>query len=71
MQYKFKNGAILKVSQKLVIMTTNLLMYYLIMKMSYIGLLLIIKLMFIDIKFRVFKKVNCIFDGLAKPRKKI
>lgn len=32
MQYKFKNGVVLKVLEKLIIMVTNLLIYYLIIK---------------------------------------
>lgn len=48
-RYKFKNRAILKVLEKLVIAATNLLMYYLIAKVSYTKSLLIIKLMFTSI----------------------
>lgn len=70
MQYKFENKTMLKISEKLVIVTTNLIIYYLILKLSYTELLLIIKLMFIDIKFKIFKKIGCTYKGLIKSGKK-
>lgn len=56
--------------EKLVIAAINLLVYYLIVKMSYIKQLLIIKLIFINIKFNISKKVSCTYNSVAKPRKK-
>ncbi len=40
MEYEFKNGVMLEVPEKLVIATTNPLVYYLIVKVSYARLLL-------------------------------
>lgn len=39
--------------------------------MSYIETLLIIKLMFINIEFKVFRKAGCIYNNLAKSKKEI
>lgn len=52
-------------------MIINLLVYYLIIKVSYVRPLLIIKLIFISIKFQVPKKANYIYNSLAKPKKEI
>lgn len=60
---------ILEVSENLAIMVLNILIYYLIIKVSYVGSLLIIKLMFISIGFEVLRKISCTYDGLVKPRK--
>lgn len=46
----------LELLKKLVILAKNPLIYYLIIKISYIILLLIIKLIFISIKFEILKK---------------
>lgn len=46
--------AVLKLPKKLIIIITNLLIYYLIIKINYMSLLLISKLIFISIKFKVF-----------------
>lgn len=66
-----ENRAVLKILEKLIIMATNLLMYYLIVEVSYIEPLLVTKLIFIDIKFEFSKKTSCNYDSLAKPREKI
>lgn len=71
MKYKFKNRAVLEVPDKLVIVVTNLLICYQIVKVSYVRLLLITKLMFISIEFEVFGKTSWIYDGLAKPGREI
>lgn len=62
-QYEFKNGIILEVSEKFVITATNLLIYYIIVKVSYIGPLPITKLMFIYIKFKFLRIASCTYDG--------
>lgn len=61
---------VLKVPEKLIIMTTNLLLCYLIIKIGYIDPLLIIKLIFINIKFQISGKARYTYNGLAKPKKK-
>lgn len=71
MQYKFENGAVLKVPKKLVIAATNPLVCYLIFEMSFPKPLLIIKLMFISIEFEVSGKASCNYNSSAKPRIKI
>lgn len=50
---------------------TNLLVYYLIIKVIYIKLLLIIRLIFINIEFVIFIKANYIYDSSAKSKKEI
>ena len=69
MKYKFENGVVLKVPEKLVIAATNPLVCYLIVEVSYARALLIIKLMFIGIEFKVSKEVSCIYNGSAKPER--
>ena len=69
MKYELKNGAVLEVAKKFVIVVTNLLLCYLIVKVSYAKALFITKLMFISIRFEVFKKTSCTYDGLAKSRR--
>lgn len=71
MQYKIENRTVLGVPKTLVIAAINPLVYYLIVKVSYAGLLLITKLIFIGIKFEVFGVTSCIYNGLAKLEKKI
>ncbi len=66
MEYEFENGAVLEVPEKLVIALINLLVYYLIVKVSCTRRLLITKLMFIGIKFEVSGKASYSYDGLAK-----
>lgn len=56
MQYKFKNRVVLKILKKLIIVATNLLVSYLIIKINYIELLLTTKEIFISIKFEIFEK---------------
>ncbi len=68
-QYLFENKAELEVPEKLVIVETNLLMCYIIVKLSYTRLLVIIKQIFMGIKFEVFRKTSCTYDGLAKLRR--
>ena len=57
-KYEFKNKTVLEVLEKLVIAATNPLVCYLIVKVSYAKALLIIKLMFIGIKFEVPRKAS-------------
>ncbi len=71
MKYEFKNGVILKVSEKLVIAATNPLMCYLIIQVNYAKLLLITKLMFIGIEFEFPREASYTYDGPAKPRREI
>ena len=68
-KYEFKNGVVLKVSKKLIIAAINPLICYLIVKVSYARALLIIKLMFIDIEFKVLGKTSCTYNSLAKPKR--
>lgn len=56
-------------SEKLIIIIANLLIYYLIIKISYIKLLLIIKLIFIGIEIEVFEKISYTYKNLAKFKK--
>lgn len=55
-KYKLENRAVLNIQKKLIIVVTNLLVYYLIVKISYIRLLLINNLIFIGIKFEIFNE---------------
>lgn len=71
MQYKFKNEEVLEVSEKLLIAVTNPLVCYLIVEVSYAGLLLITKLIFIDIEFEVSREVSYTYDDSAKLEKEI
>lgn len=70
MQYEFENRVVLEMSEKFMIAPTNILVYYLIINMSYIGLLLIINLMFIGIKFEIPGKAVYTYDNSIKPRQK-
>lgn len=65
-KYKFENRRVLRLSKKLVIATTNPLMYHLIVKVSYAVLLLITNLMFIGIQFEFFGEASCTYDGPVK-----
>lgn len=69
MEYEFKNGVILEVLKKFIIVTINLLIYYLIIEVSYVRSLLIIKLIFISIKkFEFPRKANFTYNYLTKPK---
>lgn len=70
-QYKFENGTVLKVSKKLIIVAINPLVYYLIIIVSFIGLLLITKLMFISIEFKITRDRNYTYNDLIKLEKEI
>lgn len=59
----------MEVPEKLVIATTNPLVCYLIIKVSYARPLLITKLIFIGIEFKVSGKASCTYNSSAKPRK--
>lgn len=65
-KYKFKNRVILKVPAKHIIATTNMLVYYLIVKVSYVRLLLISKLIFIGVEFEVLRKTSWTYNGPTK-----
>ena len=67
MQYEFKNGAVIKVPEKLVIAVTNPLVCYLIVKVDYADLFLVSKLIVLGIKFEVPKKTGFANDSLANP----
>lgn len=69
MEYKFKNEAMLEVSENLVIVLTNPLVCYLIIKMSYAKLLLITKLMFLGIEFEVSGEASYTYNDQVKPRR--
>lgn len=71
MEYKFKNGAILKAPKKLVIAVTNPLVFHLIVEVSYVRLLLITKLIFMGIKFEVFGEASYTYNGSAKSEREI
>lgn len=51
MKYELKNKIVLEVLKKLIITRINLLVYYLIIKINYAKLLLIIELIFISNEF--------------------
>lgn len=68
-EYEFENGTMLKVPEKLIIVATNPLVCYLIVKVSYTRPLLITKLMFIGLEFEVSGEASCTYNGLAKPRR--
>lgn len=61
---------LLKVLEKLVIVAINPLVEYLIVEISYVRPLLITKLMFIGIKFKVPGKASYTYDSPAKPGRK-
>lgn len=50
---------------------TNLLVYYLIVKVSYARLLLIIKLIFINIEFEVSEEISCTYNSSIKFQREI
>lgn len=66
-EYEFKNRVVFEMPEKLVIVVTNPLVCYLIVKMIYARLLLIIMLMFISIKFEVPGEAIYTYDGPTKP----
>lgn len=70
MQYKFKNEVVLEVPEKFIITTSNLLIYYLIIKVGHTKLYLITIFIFISIEFGISGKVNCTYDGSAKAKRK-
>lgn len=69
MEYKFKNGAMLKLPEKLIITVINPLVCYLIVKISYAKLLLITKLIFIGIEFEVSEEASYTYNDQAKPER--
>lgn len=69
MQYEFKNGVMMKMSEKLVIAAINPLECYLIIKIDYINLFLVNKLIVLGIEFEVPKGIGFANDSLVKPRK--
>lgn len=71
MKYEFENKVVLEVSEKLIIVATDPLVYYLIANVSYAKPLHIIKLMFIDLKFEVLKEASYTYNGQAKPGREI
>lgn len=70
MQYEFKNRAISKLPKKFIIVVINPLIYYLIIKVSYIYLLFITKLIISDVKFKVSKETNFTNNSIVKYRRK-
>lgn len=71
MQYEFKNGIVLDLLKKFIIVVRNPLVCCLIIKVSYTELLLINKLILMDLKFEFPRKTNYIYDGLTKSKEKI
>lgn len=71
MEYEIENGVISEVSKKLVIIATNPLVCYLIVKVSYTNLLLITKLIVLDIESKVFGEANFANNSTAKSTIKI
>lgn len=67
-QYKFKNVMVFEILEKLIIATTNPLIWYLIVKISYIRLLLINILIFSSIQFKISKKISYIYNDSRKSR---
>lgn len=63
MQYKFENRKVLELREKFVIAVINPLVYYLIIEVSYIKLLLITKLIFINIKLIVPRKISYTYNS--------
>ena len=61
----------LEVPKKLIIVATNLLICYLIIKVSYTNLILITKLIVLGIKFKVLKETSFTSDGITKLKRKI
>lgn len=57
--------------EKLIIVITNLLICYLIDKVSYINFLLITKLIIIGIEFKVYRKTSFASNNIAKLKRKI
>lgn len=68
MHYEFENKTVLKLPKKLIIAPTNQLVCYLIVKVSYARSLLITKLIFIDIGFKVSREASYTYNGSAKPK---
>lgn len=71
MEYKFKNRVVLELPKKFIIVMTNPLAYYLIIKVGYTKRLLINKLILIYLKFEFSQKTNYIYDDSTKPKEKI
>lgn len=53
----------------LIIMATNLQMYYWGIKMGYTKLLIITKLIFIGIEIKVLREINYTYDNSIKPKR--
>lgn len=70
MQFEFKNKVILKMLEKLIIIIINLIIYYLIIKTNNAKFLLIIKLIILDIEYKISKNRNIINNNIAKLDKK-
>ncbi len=70
MEYKFENEMVLEVLEKLVITMINLLVCYLIIEVRYVRLLVITKLIFISITFKVSGEASCTYDGLVNLEEK-
>lgn len=68
-QYEFKNGVVTEVPEELVIAVTNLLVYYLIVKVDYIEPFLVSKLIVLGIKFEVSGETSFGNNNLAKPER--
>lgn len=60
----------LKLPEKLVITATNLLMYYMIVEISYTGSLLITKLIVLGVEFKIPGKTSFASDGIVKLTEK-
>ena len=69
MQYEFEYRAMTEVPEKLVIVATNPLVCYLIVKVDYAKPFLVSKLIVLNIKFEVPGEANFVNDILAKPER--
>ena len=69
-QYEFKKRTVLEVLEKLIIVATNPLVWYLIVKVNYTDPLLIIKLIILGIEFKVPRETSFASDNTAKPEGK-
>lgn len=67
MQDEFKNETVLEMPEKFVIITTNPLVCYLIVEVSYTNSLLITKWIILGIELKIPKETSFAIDSIAKP----
>lgn len=70
MQYKFENVKVTEMPKNLVIVATNPLICYLIIKVDYVNFFLGNKLIVLSIEFKVFGETSFANERPVKPAKR-